>query len=222
MLSSTIQLGAPDDCLVCLFCCTPPPPDRSLKPTVLSFYRRASFIYEYNEIVCCLSPWLLTWLVSAVAGELRRPGARYVCVCVVSLALALKWHTEGINRAGPQITVPDRMWHLLCWECKVFESLLNSSPFLFPPPVGLSSVFPLCSHICVNPLPASLPLFTIDIFLFPPPTVPFSSPPVPFSHPSSVSFFLPPPFLPPTSHTLPHICCHVLSAVEQPRFQFRV
>lgn len=40
-------------------------------------------------------------------------------VCCV---LVLKRHSEGINRAGPQIAVPDRMQHLLCWECKVFES----------------------------------------------------------------------------------------------------
>lgn len=81
---------------------------------------------------------------SQCEGALEHPDVgvhMLVHLCAVCLVLALKWHRVDINRAekARQITVPDRMWHLICWSAKCLRGTkLSFIPLLFP--FSLSSV----------------------------------------------------------------------------------
>lgn len=167
-----------------------------------------------------------------VPGRAAGAWSRGMSLCVASLAPALEWHSEGINRGRPtDHCARQNVASAVLGSAKCLRSLLNRSPFLSPPlssvPLPASPLYVVVS-VCESPFLPSLPLFTFLFYLFSSPPVPFFSPahhPTP-SSPSSVSFFhhQPPPPTNPltTSHTLPHICRHVLSAAVQPPFQFRV
>lgn len=165
-----------------------------------------------------------------VPGRAAGAWSRGMTLCVASLAPALEWHSEGINRGRPtDHCARQNVASAVLESAKCLRSLLNRSPFLSPP---LSSV----------PLPASLLYAVVSVWIPFPPQSPsvhfpilslfFSSRslflPRPPPHPqlSFFSLIFPSPPHPPnpltTSHTLPHICRHVLSAAVQPPFEFRV
>lgn len=190
--------------------------------TYLSLQRQAAFINEYHEIVkLCVIParavGLWSWGMSMWAA---------------SLAPALEWHSEGINRGRPtDHCARQNVASAVLGSAKCLRSLLNRSPFLFPSPSPcLSSILisasPLYVVVCAwIPFPTQSPsvhfpalsLFSSRFLFLPRPSPQPQLPFVSLIFPSSPQN----PPTPPPYH-LSHIRCHVLSAVEQPRFQFRV